>query len=124
MKYLFPALHLQSVCVPCFEVGLFLVSAAQVQVLRYSTEAQTWLGMCFVPLPGLRSSDNQVLGQYTVPDAHCILITSPLPATQFPRCIARVLSQVCVLCVSSGELISGSDPPGRCQLFRIPERLG
>ena len=26
--------------------------------------------------------------------------------------------------VSSGELISGCDPPGRCQLSRIPGRLG
>ena len=29
-----------------------------------------------------------------------------------------------VLCVFSGELISGCDPPGRFQLSRIPGRLG
>ena len=29
-----------------------------------------------------------------------------------------------VLCVSSGELISGCDPPGRFQLSRIPGKLG
>ena len=29
-----------------------------------------------------------------------------------------------VLCVSFGELISGCDPPGRCQPSRIPGRLG
>ena len=29
-----------------------------------------------------------------------------------------------VPCVSSGELISGCDPPGRCQPSRIPGRLG
>ena len=29
-----------------------------------------------------------------------------------------------VPCVSSGELISGCDPTGRCQLSRIPGRLG
>ena len=29
-----------------------------------------------------------------------------------------------MLCVSFGELISGCDPPGRCQLSRIPGRLG
>ena len=29
-----------------------------------------------------------------------------------------------VLCVSSGELISGCDPPGGCQPSRIPGRLG
>ena len=26
VKYLFPALHFQSVCVPCFEVGLLLMA--------------------------------------------------------------------------------------------------
>ena len=41
------------------------------------------------------------------------------------------VSQMCcnstisdVPCVSSGELISGCNPPGRCQPSRIPERLG
>ena len=29
-----------------------------------------------------------------------------------------------VLCVSSGELISGCDPPGACQLSRIPGTFG
>jgi len=29
-----------------------------------------------------------------------------------------------VPCISSGELISDRDPPGRCQLSRIPGRLG
>ena len=29
-----------------------------------------------------------------------------------------------VLCISSGELISGCSPPGRCQLPRIPGRCG
>ena len=29
-----------------------------------------------------------------------------------------------VLCVSSGEVISGCNPPGRCQSSRIPGRLG
>ena len=43
----------------------------------------------------------------------------------------HLVSQVChestvsgVLCVSSGDLISGCDPPGRCQLSRIPGRCG
>ena len=35
---------------------------SQVQVLRYSTKAQTQLGMRFVPFPGLNSSGDQVLG--------------------------------------------------------------
>ena len=44
---------------------------------------------------------------------------------------SRLVSWVCrgsiisgVLCVSSGELISGCSPPGRCQPFRIPGRFG
>ena len=42
-----------------------------------------------------------------------------------------LLSRVCcestvpgVLCVSSWELMSGCDPLGRCQLFRVPGRHG
>ena len=44
---------------------------------------------------------------------------------------SRLVSWVCnrsavsgVLCVSSGELISGCDPSSECQLSRIPGRLG
>ena len=52
-------------------------------------------------------------------------ITSPVPATGLlgaqwescPMCAG-------VLCVSSGELISGCDPPGACQLSRIPGTFG
>ena len=51
--------------------------------------------MGFVPFPGLSSSGDQVLGECTVPGGPCILITSLVPATQFPRCAARAPSQVC-----------------------------
>ena len=68
---------------------------AQVQVLRYSTKAQTWLGVRFVPFPGPSSSGDQVLGEHTVPGGLCILITSPVPAAWFPRCARRAPSQVC-----------------------------
>ena len=70
----------------------------------------------------------------------CVLCPSQVQAAQATRCLASSLSQVhssllvswvhCksaisgVPCVSSGELISGCDPPGRCQLSRIPGRLG
>ena len=47
------------------------------------------------------------------------LITSPIPAAWFPGCTVSG-----VPCVSSGELISGCDPLGRCQPYRIPGRLG
>ena len=50
------------------------------------------------------------------------LTTSLAPAARFPGCTARALSQVCG--VSSGELISDCNLPGRCQPSRIPERHG
>ena len=71
----------------------------------------------------------------------CVLCPSQVGTAQATRCLASALSQVgCarlnylpgpgnsvsqvrpestisgMLCVSSGELISGCDPPGRCQL--------
>ena len=53
------------------------------------------------------------------PSGEMSLIASPIPATWFPRCTVSG-----VLCVSSGELICGCDPPGGCQLSRIPGSLG
>ena len=43
------------------------IYAAQVQVLRYSTKAQTQLGLRFVPFPAQSSSGDQVLGERTLP---------------------------------------------------------
>ena len=37
--------------------------AAQVQVLGYSTKAQTQLGLRFVPFPGPSSSGDEVFGE-------------------------------------------------------------
>ena len=45
---------------------MYTSQATQVQVLGYSTKEETWLGLCFVPFPGLRSSGDQVLGQRTL----------------------------------------------------------
>ena len=64
------------------------------------TQIQFWfslcgLGVCFLPFPGQSSSGNQVLGECTVPGGPCILITSLVPITRFPGCVARALSQVC-----------------------------
>ena len=75
----------------------------------------------------------------------CILCPSQFGAAQATKCLVNahspggavclitspVPSWVCsgstgsgVPCVSSGELISGCDLPGRCQPSRIPGRLG
>ena len=78
----------------------------------------------------------------------CVLCPSQVQAAQVTRCLASAVSPggECVLeppwsqqlsflggsgcavsgvpCGSSGELVSGCDPPGRCQLPRIPISLG
>ena len=50
--------------------GLWVACTSQnyaVQVPRYSTKAQTQLGLCFVPFPGLSNSGDQVFGKRAVP---------------------------------------------------------
>ena len=71
----------------------------------------------------------------------CVLCPSQVRAAQATRCLTRgggcilspshLVSWVLngsaisgVLCVSSGTLISGCDPPDGCQPSRIPGRLG
>ena len=45
---------------------------AQVQVVGYSSEAQTRLGLNFVPFPGPSSSGDQVFGEHAL--AYFILL--------------------------------------------------
>ena len=78
----------------------------------------------------------------------CVLCPSQVRAARATKSLGSTLPQVCgasyhlphpspsvsqvrsrsaisgASCVSSGELISGCDPPGGCQLSRIPGRLG
>ena len=60
--------------------------------------------------------------------AHCPRWTVCLNHFPSPSCsVSRVCPERTVSgvpCVSSGELISGCDPPGRCQPSRIPGRCG
>ena len=64
-------------------------------VLSRGTDPDGLRVCVFVPFPGLRSSDDQVLGECTVPGGPCILLTSMVPDTQFPGCAVRAQSQVC-----------------------------
>ena len=74
----------------------------------------------FVPFPGPSSSGNQVLGESTRTRCRA---SYPLPGPS--RLLSLVHSCISgVPCVSSGELISGCDPPDGCQLSNIPGRLG
>ena len=49
------------------------LTAAQVQVLGYSTKVQTWLGLRFVAIPDLSTSGDQVLGEQLPPVESCDL---------------------------------------------------
>ena len=76
-----------------------------------------------VPFPGPSSSGDQILGEHT-------LLRWSSESYHFPgpsHLISWVRSRSTVSgvpCVSSGELISGCDPPVGCQTSRIPGRLG
>ena len=122
----FPGLHCSGSRVPCRETvsrGPWVACAAQVQAagvrLRgYSTKAHALLGLHFVPAPSLSSSGDHVLGN-ALSQVCSASTTSLIPAAWFPGCPVRG-----VPCVSSGELISDCNPPGRCQPSRISGRLG
>ena len=70
---------------------------------------QTWLGLHFVPFPGLSSSGDQVLGERSCPQVGAATYHLPRPC-----CSVFWVYNLCTLsgvpCVSSGELISGCDP--------------
>ena len=69
------------------------------------------LGLCFVPLHGQSSSGNQVLGECSQPQVRGVSYHLPCPSRSvFWVYNGRTFSSV--PCVSSGELISGCDPPG------------
>ena len=54
-----------------------LILATQVQVLGYSAKAQASLGLCFVPIPGPSSSDDQVLGEHSCPQLKAVTYCLP-----------------------------------------------
>ena len=84
-------------------------------------QTQFWLSLLWVghlvSFPGLNSSGDQVLGECTVPGELCILIICLVPATPFPRCALRALSQVCCVCPleswsQSATFLVGVNHPG------------
>ena len=93
-------------------------------LLRFQGALQGHCSKCtllFVHFPGLNSSGNWVLGEHTVPGGLCILCTSLVLADQFPGCTHEGTVSG-VLCVSSGDLISGCETPARYLSSRIPGR--
>ena len=95
-------------------------SSSGSQVLRKGTDS---VGPAFCALP--RSKQLRRPGAW---QAHCTRwfvhlkhLPSHSPSDSWVLCKSAISD---VPCVSSGELISGCDPPGRGQLSSIPGRLG
>ena len=114
-------------CLELSEAGPRLRALPRSKLLRfrfgYSTKVQTWLGLRFVPFPGLSSSGDQVLGERTPMCVWGVSYHLPCPSYSF-FWVYNVHAFSGVPCVSAGELISGCDPPGRCPPSRIPRSLG
>ena len=80
------------------------------------------VGPAFCALTGPSSSGDQVAWLALSPQVCGASYHIPIPAARCPGCAAGISAGV--PCVSSGELISGCDTPGGCQLSRSPGRLG
>ena len=82
-----------------------------------------WVGRAFCALPG-----SEQLRQPGAWQVHCPRWAMHLSHLRGPGCsvlqVPHESTVSGVLCVSSGELISGCDPPGRCQPPRISGRCG
>ena len=88
------------------------------QVLHKGADS---VGPAFCALP--RSEQLSALGERTLPRWGSESCHLPVPSHSVSWVQSRSAISG-VLCVSSGELISGCDPPGRCQPSRIQGRLG
>ena len=89
------------------------------RVLHKGTDS---VGLAFCALTGPSSSGDQVAWLALSPQVCGASYHIPIPAARCPGCAAGISAGV--PCVSSGELISGCDTPGGCQLSRSPGRLG
>ena len=102
-----------------FSFREFLVPAyTSFQGLSYSGSGSwvlhkgTRLGVRFLPSPGLRSSGDQVLRKHTPRWAvYLNYLPGPSHSVSWVCCKSTISG---VPCVSSGELIYGCNPPGRC----------
>ena len=121
----FPCLHCLGSRLLCWELseagpGLYVLRRSKPLKFRYSGSPQRHrLGWFCVLCP------SQVQAQVTRCLASVVTATYRLPHPC--RSVFWVYSRCTfsdVLCVSSGGLISGCDPPGGCRPSRIPRSLG
>ena len=120
----FHGLHFSGSRLLCWELseagpGLRALPRSKLLRFRFSGTPQrrrlSWACVCALPRseqlrrPGAWQARSPQVGQG---------VLSPPPSQPLSFVVSGVL------CVSSGELISGCDPPGGCQASRIPGRLG
>ena len=84
----------------------------------YSTKEETQLGMPFVPSQVQATQATRCLASAL---SHLNHLPSPSCLVSWMCCKSTISG---VPCVSSGELFSGYDPPGRCHPSMVPGRLG
>ena len=116
----FPSLHCSGSRLLCQELseadpGLHAFPSSTPLRFRFSGTPQrcrlTWWGLHFVPFPGPSCSGDQVLGKHSRPQVGAVTYRLPHPCcSAFWVHNRRGFSGM--PCVSSGELISGCDPPG------------
>ena len=125
-------LHPHTACVLSWSTLLRLPVALQENCLKWSLGCVHFLGtpqrhrlgwVCVLCPSQVRAAQaTKCLASTLSPGGPCILSSPPSQALGFLGASRSAISGV--PCVSSGELISSCDPPGRCQLSRIPGRLG
>ena len=127
----FHSLHCSGSRLLCQELseaspGLHALPRSKPLSFRFSgTPQRRRLGLaCVLCLSQVQAAQvTRCLASTVAPSWRLHLISSPISAAWFSGCTTgRTFSGM--PCVSSGELISGCNPPGRCQLSRIPTNLG
>ena len=128
-------------CAPAHGLCAFPVYTAQALSCSAGNCLRRALG--FVHFPGLSRPGSGTPPRRRLSWA-CVLCPSQVRAAQVTRCLASSVTATCHLprpchsvfwvysgctfsgtpCVSSGELISGCDPLGRCRPSKIPRSLG
>ena len=113
----FPSLHCSDSRLLCWELsdvgpGLHSLPRSKPLRFRFSTKAQTWLGLRFASVPGPSSPGDQVLGAHSHPQLKAVAYPLTHPSRSVFWMYNRHTFSV-VPCVYSGELISGCGPPGR-----------
>ena len=105
-----------------FKAGPWLCALPRSKPLRFRFSGTPQRHRLSWDFPSPSSSGDRMLDERTLPAGQCIL-SSPGPS----RSVSWLRSRSAISsvpCVSSGELISDCDSSGRCQLSRIPGRLG